>query len=221
MSQVIDPLDYQGLVISIAKKIARDTRLSRHMDELIAFGQQGLLEAKARFDPSRGNTFSTYSYHRIRGAILDGCRLMGWISRRRRKSVNAAIIFNEQQLARSEDAPKPPTDLEGIGKDLDDIFTSASFSFLLCDEVVERTPSEAESPEEQLGQMESLSWIRQQVERLPAEDRAIIEMSFFEEQTLDQIGEHLGCSKSWACRRRGAALKKLRSLLAMSPDDLP
>src|ERR1041385_875406 len=50
-------------------------------EELVAYGTQGLLEAAQRFDPRGGATFSTYAYYRIRGAIFDGLRQMGWLPR--------------------------------------------------------------------------------------------------------------------------------------------
>jgi len=44
------------------------------LDELIADGAVGLVDAAKRFDPSRGLTFLTFAHHRIRGAMLDGLR---------------------------------------------------------------------------------------------------------------------------------------------------
>ena len=47
------------------------------MDELIAYGQIGLLEAAERFDPKVGANFLTFAHYRIKGAIFDGLRKMG------------------------------------------------------------------------------------------------------------------------------------------------
>ena len=46
------------------------------VEDLEAFGIQGLLEAHSRFDASRGARFGTFAYYRIRGAMLDGVRKM-------------------------------------------------------------------------------------------------------------------------------------------------
>jgi len=43
-------------------------------DEAISCAYLGLVEAAARFDPSRGASFKTFAKHRIAGAIRDGAR---------------------------------------------------------------------------------------------------------------------------------------------------
>src|SRR6476646_2648887 len=47
------------------------------MDELISYGQVGLLEAADRFDAKVGANFLTFAHYRIKGAIFDGLRKMG------------------------------------------------------------------------------------------------------------------------------------------------
>jgi RNA polymerase sigma factor (sigma-70 family) len=62
------------LVRSIADRLRRRYTLSMPFEDLCAFGVTGLVRAMGRFDPSRQASFSTYAYHRIRGAMLDGLR---------------------------------------------------------------------------------------------------------------------------------------------------
>src|SRR6185436_11792944 len=50
-------------------------------DDLVGYGHKGLIEAADRFDSKQGVTFTTFAYYRIRGAMLDGLRTMGWYSR--------------------------------------------------------------------------------------------------------------------------------------------
>src|SRR4051812_48402265 len=72
----------QGLVRSLAWKMyQRVPRRQIALEDLVAYGQIGLLEAARDFDPGRGNQFTTYAYHRIRGAIYDGLSQMSWFSR--------------------------------------------------------------------------------------------------------------------------------------------
>ena len=47
------------------------------LDELVAYGQIGLLEAAERFDSKVGANFLTFAHYRIKGAIFDGLRKMG------------------------------------------------------------------------------------------------------------------------------------------------
>ncbi len=64
-------LEMLPLVRRIALKIHR--RLPAHVDvdDLIGNGTLGLVDAVAKFDPSKGVKLETYARHRVRGAILD------------------------------------------------------------------------------------------------------------------------------------------------------
>src|SRR5262249_37836764 len=65
----------------LAAQIKEQLPRTIEYEELVAYGTQGLLEAAQRFDPKAGASFQTFSYYRIRGAIYDGLRHMGWLSR--------------------------------------------------------------------------------------------------------------------------------------------
>jgi RNA polymerase sigma factor for flagellar operon FliA len=80
---------HRELVERIVRRLQRELDLSCDTDDLRGWGQQGLLEAKQRFDPARGVRFSTFAYYRIRGAVLDGVRKQGWLSRRAHAKVRA------------------------------------------------------------------------------------------------------------------------------------
>jgi RNA polymerase sigma factor for flagellar operon FliA len=43
-------------------------------DDAVSYGRVGLMEAAARFRPGGGASFATFSYSRIRGAVMDGVR---------------------------------------------------------------------------------------------------------------------------------------------------
>src|SRR6516164_5871726 len=68
-------------VRSIAAKIKEQMPREIEFDDLVAYGMQGLLEAAERYDNRHGVSFTTFAYYRVRGAIFDGLRGMGWLSR--------------------------------------------------------------------------------------------------------------------------------------------
>src|SRR3954465_9256955 len=70
-----------SLVQSVARKLKKQITARVEFDDLVGYGSKGLIEAAERFDPSHGVTFTTFAYYRIRGAMLDGVRTMGWYSR--------------------------------------------------------------------------------------------------------------------------------------------
>src|SRR3954469_19598850 len=70
-----------SLVQAIAAKLKRTLGRSIEFEDLVAYGAKGLIEAAERFDPQQKVAFTTFAYYRIRGAMLDGLRTMGWYSR--------------------------------------------------------------------------------------------------------------------------------------------
>jgi RNA polymerase sigma factor for flagellar operon FliA len=204
---------HQGLVINLARKLAFKYRLSAHTEEMISFGNNGLLDAAERFDPSRGFAFSTFAYYRIRGAMLDGARAMGWLKRQRRSQLLGDRVFNEQRQTQFEDNPLFASDsLDDIARDLDQAVTQAGLIVMLSEHSA-RSAADAEHnqrPDSRYEQEQAFETLRGFIQRLSSEDREIIEMTFFQECSTDEIGQRLGCSKSWACRRRQAALERLR-----------
>jgi RNA polymerase sigma factor for flagellar operon FliA len=90
------------LVHAIAAKLKR--RLGKTMEpgDLVGYGTQGLIEAAKKFDPKQGTAFGTFAYYRIRGAIFDGMRTMGWYSRGTTRNFRAEERANEYLAAASE-----------------------------------------------------------------------------------------------------------------------
>src|SRR5678816_4829945 len=82
-------------VRSIAAKVKEQLPREIEFDDLVAYGTQGLIEAAERYDPIHGTAFTTFSYYRIRGAIYDGLRGIGWVPR----GEYARIRFEERSNA--------------------------------------------------------------------------------------------------------------------------
>jgi len=96
---IVENLDY---VRSMAGLVRRRLPAGVEMEDLIAYGAIGLCESARRFDCRTGTRFSTYSHMRIRGAMLDGVRLMGWYG---------PPLEPEDSVA-GEPAARPASDLE-------------------------------------------------------------------------------------------------------------
>ena len=62
---------YMPLVKYVAGKVSVGLPASIEFDDLVGFGQFGLLDAITKFDPDKGVKFKTYAVTRIRGAIFD------------------------------------------------------------------------------------------------------------------------------------------------------
>ncbi len=76
------------------------------VEELKAYGAQGLVEAAQRFDVEQGADFRRFAYFRVRGAMIDGLRKMGNWSRRGYERVSMlraldSALSEEQSLPQS------------------------------------------------------------------------------------------------------------------------
>jgi RNA polymerase sigma factor FliA len=75
-------------------------------------------------------------------------------------------------------------------------------------------PDEGPSPEDAVHAGVGVRRLRRAIPRLPAQERRLVEGTFFEELTLDELGAELGTSRSWTCRMLHRSLDHLRELLA-------
>ena len=208
------------LVRSIAGKLKRSLGRNLDLDELMAYGSKGLVEAASRFDSGKGVTFSTFAYYRIRGAMLDGLRTMGWYSRGDYARYRAEERANEylHNLAEREDAAGAPagqardaaTTLEEIAEILGGVATVHITSLEAAAGVTdERLPP----PDQQLERMHLQARTRRAMDKLPEKERRLLQLHYFEDRNLEVAGVELGLSKSWASRLHARAVDRLRKVL--------
>jgi RNA polymerase sigma factor for flagellar operon FliA len=208
------------LVRSIAGKLKRSLGRNLDLDELIAYGSKGLVEAASRFDSGKGVTFSTFAYYRIRGAMLDGLRTMGWYSRGDYARYRAEERANEylHNLAEREDAAGAPagqardaaTTLEEIAEILSGVATVHITSLEAAAGVTdERLPP----PDQQLERLHLQARTRRAMDKLPEKERRLLQLHYFEDRNLEVAGVEMGLSKSWASRLHARAVDRLRKVL--------
>jgi RNA polymerase sigma factor FliA len=206
----------QGLVRALALKIHRQVPPQVELDDLIAYGQLGLAEAAAEYDPDRGIQFSTYSYYRIRGAIFDGLSKMSWISRSRYNRLRKQQLA-EQVLA--EDALGPDAagghTVEEDSRWLSQLAKRLAVVYLASrrddDEGGDDEPVDGKTPtaEEVLERREIHEKLRLLIESLPSDAGQLIRCTYFEGMSQQQAAEQLGVSKSWASRLHAKTLDRL------------
>ena len=210
------------LVQAIAGKLKRS--LGRHLafDDLVAYGSRGLIEAASRFDPSQGASFQTFAYYRIRGAMLDGVRTMGWYSRgdyarycAEQRATEYLRTEAERDAGRTADEPSPAPTTEGALADVAAILANvASIHLTSLEAAAEIEDEKLPPPDEDLARLQEQGRVRAAVAKLPDKERRLMELYYFGQKTLLEAGEELGLSKSWACRLHARAVTLLREALA-------
>ena len=100
---------YMPLVKYVAGKVSVGLPASMEFDDLVGFGQFGLLDAISKYDLDKKVKFKTYAVTRIRGAIFDEMRQLDWVPRsvrQKSREIEDVISGLESKLSR------PATDEE-------------------------------------------------------------------------------------------------------------
>jgi RNA polymerase sigma factor FliA len=212
----------QGMVRAIATKIS--SRLPAHVmyDDLVSYGQLGLMQAVYSFEPNRDVTFQTFAYHRIRGAIYDGLGKMSWTSRAisqriRAERLSAELLEQQIHASRAQEAANSlSADADWLVRTTERIAVvhlltdSADCNQGLADTVAD----EHLAPDEAVAHQELCELLRATVSELPETERTLIQLTYFEGKSLTEAAEKLCKSKSWASRVHARILEKLTRSLA-------
>lgn len=198
--------------------IARQVKgtLSSHIeiDDLVNYGMAGLLEAAERFDPQYGANFTTFSYYRVRGAIYDGLRGMGWLRRseyQKTKTCQRANAYLENISSRMNPADQRKSVTDNISEmteqvnNLVTIFIT-SLEAMADTEIEDKTLRRQDDIVEKK-QLQTL--VLDAISQLDEEDQRLIQLYYFEDLSLEEVGKQIGLSKSWTCRKHAQAIGKL------------
>lgn len=202
----------------LALEIARSLPPHIELDELVACGNVGLVEAAERYEPRYGVTFQTFAYYRIKGAVYDGLRKMGPMSRTEYARSRFAARANDILQSATDDEQAIP----GVALSVDDeIAGTQSFIdalipvYLLSLEDVNlpEVADKGESALQQVERSELISLTRSLIGELPEDERQIIEEIYFRHLNIVEVSAKLGVSKSWGSRLHAKAIKHLRALM--------
>jgi RNA polymerase sigma factor for flagellar operon FliA len=204
---------YSDYVVRIAKQVKRSLSPNVETDDLIGYGMTGLIEAAERFNPSMGANFSTFSFYRIRGAIYDGLRVMGSLSRteykRQRFDEKAnAYMTGESRTQTSITPLTAEEELQGMAKKVQRMVTI--YVTALNEKDIQAIADEdLERADDRMARLELYEKMRAAIGKLSKSDQEIINSYYFEDKSLEEVGKGLGLSKSWTCRKHARAMEKL------------
>jgi RNA polymerase sigma factor FliA len=206
--------DYEGFVRGIAQQTRTQLGLDAPMEDLVAFGFQGLLEARARFDSSKGVSFKGFAYYRVRGAVLDGVRAMARLPRRAYARLKAAEALDRlaEATAAGRATTEQPPNVEANLRAIDAILGRVAAAYTVAVSH-EDAAHGAGSPEEALLREERAARMRAALASLPERERRIVQAHYFEGRQFDEVSAELGISKSWGSRVHAHALDLLRRAL--------
>ncbi len=215
---------YEAFVRGIARQTVAQLDLECDMEDLVAFGFEGLLDARGRFDASRGVPFKSFAYYRVRGAVIDGVRRMAYLPRRayaRLKAAEALDLEGEQQTelvastSASGSAGTASKDGEASLRAIDGILGRVAAAYCVAATAEGETGSDeaTATPEQTLLRREQKERVVKALDSLPEQERALVRGHYIEGRRFDEIARELGVSKSWASRMHTRALGLLREAL--------
>lgn len=211
---------------AIAAEVIRKLPADIDRKDIQGWAELGLVEAANSFDPSRGVQFSTFAYYRIKGAIYDGLRKMGWYSKGVYRQMRFEAHANEYLQDLSSET-LPPGSPEGQLKHIRNVTANLISCYMLSLEAMPQEPEDQSklSAEEQVLRSQQSKNLRSSLARLPETNRRVLDFCYFQGLTLEETGRKMGLSKSWVCRLHAKSLEMLRQeltrLTSMRPHPAP
>lgn len=208
---------YGPYVRSLAAQVRKQFSSSVEMDELVAYGQVGLLEASERFDPKVGANFLTFAHYRIKGAIFDGLRKMGILKGAESRAIATAERANAY-LGNLADRNQGSNRGSSFDDDVRDISSAVTGLAMVVATSLEGQEGpqlfDAQLPADERIQLEQMkAKVRRAIDRLPEKERKLLQGYYFQTKTLEEAGAEIGQSKSWASRLHARAVERLKELL--------
>lgn len=231
---VLSPEEREALIVEhlpqvrlIARKIHERVPASICFDDLLSAGIVGLIQAVDNFDPRQKVKLRTFAEFRIRGAILDSLREADWaprLKRRMARDMEAAVARVEQKVGRAAEEGEIAAELditvEEYRKRLGEIaaLDIGELEFLRDEK---ETPlllkyvasTEEDSPAMQLERSELERLLASALDRIPATEKTVLSLYFYEELTLKEIAEIMGIHFSRVSQIKSQAVMRLRTAI--------
>ncbi|MFG1796590.1 RNA polymerase sigma factor SigF [Nocardia sp. NPDC049149] len=215
-----------GRCLPLAEHIARKfSGRGENFDDLLQVARLGLVQAADRFDVTRGSSFLSFAVPTIMGEVRRHFRDNTWSVRvpRRTKEIQLSIGATVERLSqRLGRIPRAREIAEELEVDLVEVtqaliagnaYQSSSLDAVAGDDIENAPLPLLESlgaEENSYHLVEDYLAVRPLIEELPARERQVLIMRFFESKTQTQIAEVLGVSQMHVSRILSNTLNQLR-----------
>jgi RNA polymerase sigma-B factor len=213
---------YMGLAAYLARRFANR---GQPLEDLTQVAALGLLKAVDRFDPGLEIEFSTYATTTIVGELKRYLRDKGWAVRAPRRMQELYLNLSQvvdtlgQELGRSPTIAELATEVESSEEEvLEALEAGQAYRFASLDapkadsEAGEAVGDALGSEDEELARAEQRATLAPLLGRLPARQRQIVHLRFFEGLTQSEIARRLGISQMQVSRLLTRSVAQLRSL---------
>ena len=196
------------LVKSIARKFFIPGKGFEYQD-LVNSGVIGLIDAINKFDAEKGAKFSSYSYIKIKSAILDEIRNQSPISKHNLTKVNK---YNRVVEKLQSKLLREPTSYESNI----DMLNIVSLNYVIFEDTNETVQDvisdrEEEAPENIIEEEEKLEILSKAISNLNEREKLILSLYYYEDLNLKEIGKVLGVSESRVSQLHRKSIRNLRN----------
>lgn len=214
--------EYMPLVHRIVAQFMRRLPRSVQREDLIASGTLGLFHALRSSAHTCPEMFTSYAKIRIRGAIIDELRRHDWSPRRRNPQAQVARIdaakapVSNPAEGSSSAAPAPVAPMGRVVGSIAPPSAPARIAVVGFDDLpphLGEAVEEGDSPFDLLEEQSTYRALHAALEHLPARERTIVRMRYFEGVPSKSIAETLGLSEARISQLHTRATARLREIL--------
>ena len=212
----------------LARGLARRYgRSSEPFEDLLQVASLGLLKALDRFDPGRGSSFPSFAVPTILGEMRRHFRDCGWAVHVPRQSQERALQVRDANERLTRAGGRPPTVsqlAEYLELDVEDVLDALgaiqAYETLSLDgprSTVDEDPLvpfiESLGREDERYELAELdATVASALVSIPARERTILRLRFFDELTQTEIANRVGVSQMQVSRLLRRSLARLRAL---------
>jgi RNA polymerase sigma-B factor len=213
--------------LPLARKLARRYASSREpFDDLLQVASLGLVKAVDRFDPGRGNAFSSFAVPTILGELKRYFRDLGWSVHVPRGAQELALKVQEAQerlTNRTGRSPSVASLAEYLELSIEEVVealeTAAAHRATSLDAPIDAGDGETGTLADRFGNedegfelVEATATIGAAARQLSERERQVLALRFLEDRTQTEIAEEIGVSQMQVSRILRRALNRLTEL---------
>jgi len=221
-------LNYLDLAESLASRFAAR---GRERSDLVQVAYLGLVKAARGFDKEKGESFPAYAAPTISGELKRFLRDRCWTVRppRRVQDVRTQLLRTVPDLTQA--LGRVPSDEElahELGVSTEDVREAHAAASSMHPDSLDTTdpwggPSMAEvlvSPDAPIAHLEDLLCLNEAIQELDPDDRELLHLRFFGEETQADLGRRFGISQMQVSRRLARILGRLQRRLLAEEDQV-
>jgi RNA polymerase sigma factor for flagellar operon FliA len=224
-------LKYLPMVRFVARRIHGRLPKNIEIDDLLSAGMVGLVQAFAKFDPTKNVRFASFAQFRVRGAIMDSLRMLDWASRGLRRTgrqVQQAICELTARFGRAPSEDQIAAELKITLNDYQKLLGELDGLEIGTlhrkredgsdDEELIYVPGKPEDdPLFRCMRGETQERLASAIQGLSETEQLVTTLYYYEEMTVREIGLTLNLDQAKVRQIRTSAVLHLRAALTIVP----